>query len=128
MFVLFCFLFLGPHPSHMEVPRLGVELELLLSAYATAAAMQDQSHICNLCHSSQQHWVTDPLSEARDQTCILMDSSQICFCCANMGTSPVCFVLLKISLKSWKLIVNCVMNKRAEWLHKTSKVTCISIV
>ena len=24
----FCFCFLGPHPQHMEVPRLGVELEL----------------------------------------------------------------------------------------------------
>ena len=23
-----CFLFLGPHPWHMEVPRLGVRLEL----------------------------------------------------------------------------------------------------
>ena len=25
---VFCFCFLGPHPRHMEVPRLGVELEL----------------------------------------------------------------------------------------------------
>ena len=24
----FCFVFLGPNPQHMEVPRLGVELEL----------------------------------------------------------------------------------------------------
>ena len=28
---------LGPHPKHMEVPRLGVELELLLLAYAATA-------------------------------------------------------------------------------------------
>ena len=27
-FVLFCFVFLGPYPWHMEVPRLGVESEL----------------------------------------------------------------------------------------------------
>ena len=27
-FYLFIFLFLGPHPWHMEVPRLGVESEL----------------------------------------------------------------------------------------------------
>ena len=33
-FVLFCFL--GPHPRHMEVPRIGVELELQLLAYTTA--------------------------------------------------------------------------------------------
>ena len=30
---------LGPHPRHMEVPRLGVELELELPAYTTATAM-----------------------------------------------------------------------------------------
>ena len=28
--------FLGLHPQHMEVPRLGVQLELQLLAYATA--------------------------------------------------------------------------------------------
>ena len=30
------FLFLGPYPWHMEVPRLGVELELQLLAYIIA--------------------------------------------------------------------------------------------
>ena len=46
---VFCYLvfFLGPHPMHMEVPRLGVKLEPLL-AYATATARLDLSHICNL--------------------------------------------------------------------------------
>ena len=29
-------LFLGPHPWHLEVPKLGVELELQLPAYTTA--------------------------------------------------------------------------------------------
>ena len=37
--VLFFFAFLGPHPGHMEVPRLGVESELQLLAYTTATAM-----------------------------------------------------------------------------------------
>ena len=38
IFCLFlCFLvFLGPYPGQMEVPRLGVELELQLLAYTTA--------------------------------------------------------------------------------------------
>ena len=31
-----CVCFLGPHPWHMEVPRLGVKLELQLPAYTTA--------------------------------------------------------------------------------------------
>ena len=59
----------------MEVPRLGVELELQLPAYATATAIPDQSPICNLCFSSRQHWILNPLSEVRDWTCILMATS-----------------------------------------------------
>ena len=57
----------------MEVPRLGVESELELLAYAIATAMPDPSCICDLCHSSQQHWIFNPLSEAKDRTHILMD-------------------------------------------------------
>ena len=40
----FCFCFLGPHLWHMEVPRLGVESELQLPAYATATATGDPSY------------------------------------------------------------------------------------
>ena len=39
--LFFFFFFLGPHPWHMEVPRLGVELELQLLAYATAMVTWD---------------------------------------------------------------------------------------
>ena len=46
--VFFFVCFLGPHWQHMEVPRLGVELQLL--AYATATAMPDPICICNLYH------------------------------------------------------------------------------
>jgi len=63
----------------MEVPRLGVELELQLSAYTTATAMQDPSLICGLHYSSLQSQILNPLSEARDQTRNLMVPSQICF-------------------------------------------------
>ena len=48
-----------------------------MPAYATAIAMQDPSYICNLHHSSQQCHILNPLSEARDRTCVLMDASQI---------------------------------------------------
>ena len=41
------FFFLRSHPQHMEVPRLGVELELQLPAYATVTAMWDLSHVSN---------------------------------------------------------------------------------
>ena len=49
---IYLFCFLGPHPRHMEVPRLGVQSELQLPAYTTAIAMQDLSCVCNLHHSS----------------------------------------------------------------------------
>ena len=58
----------------MEVPRPGAESELQLSAYATATAMQDLSHICDLYHSSQQRQILHPLSKARDQIHILTDT------------------------------------------------------
>ena len=58
----------------MEGPRLGVEFKLQLSAYAIAMAMPDPSYDCDLLHRSQQHWILNALREARDQTCILMDT------------------------------------------------------
>ena len=58
----------------MKTPRLGVELELQLPAYAIAT--QDSSHTCGLYHSSQQCQILNPLIEARDQTCVLMDARQ----------------------------------------------------
>ena len=79
------FFFLGLHPWHMEVPRLGVKSELQLPAYATATAMQDPSRIYDLCHSSQQHWIPNPLIEARDRTRILMVTSRNHFFFATMG-------------------------------------------
>ena len=36
----------------MEIPRLGVELELELLAYATATTMWDPRHVCDLHCSS----------------------------------------------------------------------------
>ena len=44
----------------MEVPRVGVESELQLLAYATATAAPDLSHICDLHRSLQQHWILNP--------------------------------------------------------------------
>ena len=65
---IYLFAFLMPHPWYMEVPRLEVELELQLPAYATVTATQDPSRVYELHHSSQQRQILNPLSEARDQT------------------------------------------------------------
>ena len=60
-------LFLGLHPRHIEVPRLGVESELWPLAYT---ATPDPSCICNLHHSSQgntgslTHWARPGMEPA----------------------------------------------------------------
>ena len=58
----------------MEVPRLGIQMELQLLAYAVAAVTPDLSRTCDLHHTSWQHWILNPLSRARDRTCIPMDA------------------------------------------------------
>ena len=71
----------------MEVPRLGVELELKLPAYTTATATWDLTCVCDPYHGSQQHRIFNPLREARDQTFILMDTSQVCNPISHNGNS-----------------------------------------
>ena len=61
LFVGFLFVFLGPHPQHMDVPRLGVEWEL-------SRRPRPQP---------QRGRILNPLSEARDRTHVLMDASQV---------------------------------------------------
>ena len=47
------FFLLGPHPQHMEFPRLGVELELQLPAYIMATSTRDLSYVCDLQQPAQ---------------------------------------------------------------------------
>lgn len=51
---------------HLEIPRLGVLLELQLLAYPIGTAMPDPSCICDLHHSSEQSRMLNPLSKARE--------------------------------------------------------------
>ena len=60
------FLFLGLHPWHTEVSRLGVELELQPPTHPTATAMPDPSLVCDLHHSSRQLGIPNQLSKAKD--------------------------------------------------------------
>ena len=62
-----------------------------------ATATQDPSGIFDLHHSSQQCGILNPLSQAGDQTHILMDSSWIAFCLATMGT-PARLFLTELTL------------------------------
>ena len=74
--------YLGPHLCHMEVLKLGLKSELHLPATAT----RDPSHVCDLHHSSRQRWILNPLSEARDPTHILMETSWVRYHWATTGT------------------------------------------
>ena len=85
-YVSFFLCFLGPHLRHMKVPRLGVKSELQFPIHTTATAMPDLSPICDL-HSSLQHRILNLLSEARDQTQVLMDTSWVHFHCTTTETA-----------------------------------------
>ena len=67
--------------------------------------MPDLSHICDLHHSSWQYQLLNPLNEAKDQTCNFMDTNQIHFRWAMMGT---------LYLESWFLssdLQTCVVSR-----------------
>ena len=100
MCICVCVCILGLHLRHMEVPRLGIELELQLLASATATTMQDPNCVCNLHHSSQQHQILNPLSEAWDRTHILMYTSQVCYCWATTGTLRTCCIITLYGVQS----------------------------
>ena len=61
----------------MEDPRLGVELELQLPAYATPTIMPNLSCICDLPCSLWQHGILNPLSSTREPAHIFRDTSQV---------------------------------------------------
>ena len=86
------FAFLGLHLRHMEVPRLRVKEELQLPPCTTATAMQDLSHVCDLHHSSRQCQILNPLNEARDGTCILMEASFVLNPLSHNGNSCGIFI------------------------------------
>ena len=101
LFFFFCFL--GTHLQHVEDPSLGVKLELQLLGYTTATATQDPSHVCDLQHSSQPCQILNPMSEARDQAHILMDTNQVCNLLSHNGNSKIYHILFIHSLNDGHL-------------------------
>ena len=99
-FFSFSYFFFSPlafselHLWHKDVSRLGVKSELQLPAYTTATATNDLSHICDLHHSLWQHHILNPVREARDRTCILMDTSQVHNPLSHNRNSPDIFYFI----------------------------------
>ena len=86
-FVLFVLLFRAI-PAACGSSQARVESELQLPA--TATAVWDPSHFCNLYHNSWQCQILNPVSNARDQTHILMDTTQVHNLLSHNGNFPYC--------------------------------------
>ena len=56
--------------------------------------MLDLSHICDLHHSLGQHWILNPLREARDWTQVFVDTSQVRNFWATMRTATLLSFIL----------------------------------
>ena len=104
-FFFFFFPFEGRTRSTWKFPGQGLNCPATVTAIAT---WDPSLHICDLHHSSQhplRHcWIPDPLSEAKDQTCILMDTSWIHFPLLHDRNSL--HTILRSFILFWQPIVN----------------------
>ena len=107
----------------MEVPRLGVKSELQPPAYTTAAATPDPSHICNLSCRLRQCWILNPLSEARDQTDILMDAMGVLNLLSPHGNSTICLSYTGLHFCLCLLCVFCAVLSYVYFPGSTAVVT-----
>ena len=85
-FLFFVFCLLSATSEAYGGSQLGVKSELQLPAYTTATAMPDPSLVCDLHHCLRQRQILNPLRKARDQTCVLMDTSRVCYHWVTKGT------------------------------------------
>ena len=92
-----------------------------LPAYATATAMPDTSFICDLHHSSWQCWILNPVNEAMDWTCILMDTRQIRLLWATTGT-PTLYFLITLSNNTWQFLP---FPYKARWQDTVPPKCCL---
>ena len=93
VFCLFVFvlLFFRAAPTVYGSSQARGQIRATAAGLHTATATHALNCVCNLHHSSWQSWIPDPTREARDQTCILMDTSQIHSHCATTGTPRLFF-------------------------------------
>ena len=59
------------------------------------------SHVCDLYHSSWQCRIPDPLSKARNRTCILIDTSQIHFHCTKRELQELLSYWVLCDMQEW---------------------------
>ena len=79
----------------------------------TATAMPDLSWVCNLHLSSRQCRILNPLSEVRDQTHVLMDTSWVSCRWATVGTPHSTFLKQSGYLNLCRCLI--MLNYKWEW-------------
>ena len=88
------FFFLWPHPKHMEVPRLGVELEQQLQAYTTACTW-DEPVTYTLAYGNARsltHWARPGIEPASSWIVV-----RFITCWATSGT-PVSYLFQYVNI------------------------------
>ena len=91
LFCLFvCFVFLG-HTHGIWVPGLGSHQSWFCSPLPQPQQCQlwDVSATYTTAHGNAKSWSFNPLSEARDGSLILMDTSWVHYCWAPVGTLKI---------------------------------------
>ena len=96
----------------MEVPRLGVKLELQLPAYTTATGMLDPSHVCNLHHSYSP---ARSLTSEQGQGSNLHPHGSLSGSLCHHGNS-LCFLSLPTTLTFQKELM-CLITHPVMWVH-----------
>ena len=75
-FCLFCLFRVAPAAYRSSQAR--GQIRAVAAGLHHSHSNSGSSHVCRLHHSSRQHRIVNPLSEARDRTCILMDAGRVC--------------------------------------------------
>ena len=87
--LIFClFLLFRATPTVYRISQARSQLRATTSSLHHSHSNADLSSICDLYHNSQKRWILNPLSEARDGTCSLMDPSWVCSQLSHEGNSP----------------------------------------
>ena len=71
---IYLFCFFGATPVSYGSSQARGWIRAAAETYNTAIAPWDPSCICDLCHSMWQHWILNPLSEAKNWTRILTET------------------------------------------------------
>ena len=100
--LFFCLFRASPiaYGSFQARSQIGAVASCLPIYHSHSNARSDR--LCDLHHSSRQHQILNSLSEARDQTCVLMNTSQVLFPLSHNGNSLFFFLFFEI----WKITIN----------------------